>query len=65
MEIVWKIEKDTGRSIDNWCDLIVKNGDIYYAFDEIDKENEKSGINIGILKINSLTGEYTKKCKDF
>lgn len=64
MEIVWKIENDTGCSIADWCDLIIRNDDIYYAFDEIN-ENKDNGINIGILKINSLTGKYTKKVKKF
>ena len=59
MKTLWKIEDVQSPLTDPYYNLIMHNKDIYYAFREYDAEVK----NIGILKINSLTGEYIQIVK--
>jgi hypothetical protein len=75
MEILWEVEIDTGNKRAIWRDCIFKNDTIYFVFGDYYQSKEKNtneinnkfvkyiyheNYGINVLKINPLTGEYTK-----
>lgn len=66
MEIVWKIQTVLGRNKTvSWGDFILNNNDIYHVFSEFKGSKNSDEHYISVLKIDSLTGEYTKNSQRY